>query len=402
LISGKVCASAPIRPSGAALFVAGRLGNCTKFGQSETMITFRCGRCAEPVRAIEAAVGKAVKCERCGHVNVCPPPPVTSTTGRPLRPSPVSAPPEPPPDTSGGRTLWVALGVLLFAGASWMAWTQFDAQGTSAAASGLSPAEALQQELLRQDIGKEGDPALGAMYQDISTQFFKGALPSMPVLWEPGLARVGQLAGQAFTLEGMFGHLGKQSLILLNPGLQGDQAALERALCHEMVHAFLWSRGDESTDHGEAFQAVLSGLSKAGAFEGILASEEERTSLRAWLDAESARLDAERKDLEQVGPDIERERAEVERAVADIDARVKEGNARGSGWPAQSEMEAVIARREAYNRRAAEANARTQQDRADLEHFNSEVARYNLMLVYPDGIDERARVAPKTAPARGQ
>src|SRR4029453_10098682 len=105
-------------------------------------------------------------------------------------------------------------------------------------------------------------------------------LSAMPVLWEPGLDRVGQLAAQAFTLEGMFGHVAKQSLILLNPNLQADQRALARALSHEMVHAYLFTTGDTTTNHGPAFQTVLQRLSSEGAFEGILASDQERESLR--------------------------------------------------------------------------------------------------------------------------
>ncbi|HUL74172.1 MAG TPA: SprT-like domain-containing protein [Vicinamibacterales bacterium] len=360
------------------------------------MVTFRCGKCAQPLKAVDAAVGKAVKCPRCGHINVCPPPAATPMTGRPVG-QPTGAE-EPPPDKS--RLIWIAAGVLLLAGASWMAWTTLDTSSASAETANLSPADALQQELLHQDIDKPGDPGLGAMAETISTQYFGGAVPSMPVMWEPGLARVGPLAGQGFTLEGMFGHIGRQAVILLNPALQTDQAALDRALCHEMVHAFLWSRGDNSTDHGESFQTVLASLSKAGAFEGVVATEQERASLRAWLDAESKRLDEEGKALAALGPDLEQEKANVERALADYDARVR--NASGGNLPSQAEMDAVMKLREEYNKRAAAANERTAQGRKDLEHFNEEVARYNLMLVYPDGIDESARVSPKAAPGRGQ
>jgi len=294
------------------------------------------------------------------------------------------------------RTLSIAVGIVVLAGASWMAWSQLDSPGATAAASSLSPADALQQELLKQDLGKPGDPALDAMYQDISTQYFKGALPSLPVMWEPGLARVGELTGESFTLEGMFGHVGKQALILLNPALQDDQAALERALCHEIVHAYLWSTGDTSTDHGPAFQAVLEGLSKAGAFEGIAASEAERTNLRAWLDTESARLDTEHREMDQVGQDLEHERVEVEKSMDDLNARISAASAEDRPGPSEAEIAEITARRDAYNQRVIEANDRTLQDSADLDHFNSEVARYNLMLVYPDGIETSARVAPKT------
>jgi hypothetical protein len=67
--------------------------------------------------------------------------------------------------------------------------------------------------------------------------------------------------------------------------------------------------------------------------------------LRAWLDEESARLDAER---------------------SAIDA-----------W-----------RSEVTPEQTAAFNERIERDRRDLVHFNAEVARYNLMIVYPDGLDE--------------
>jgi hypothetical protein len=123
---------------------------------------------------------------------------------------------------------------------------------------------------------------------------------------------------------------------------------------------------------------VLQRLSSEGAFEGILASDADRARLRAWLDAESQRLETERLELEQLGEDIQRERAEVENAPPDA-ARVN-----------------------AYNQRAIDGNARVERHRRELDHFNTEVARYNLMLVYPDGIDEQAMIKPKTAAGGGR
>jgi poly(3-hydroxybutyrate) depolymerase len=46
---------------------------------------------------------------------------------------------------------------------------------------------------------------------------------------------------------------------------------------------------------------------------------------------------------------------------------------------------------------AIDANTRSAHAQADRDHFNREVERYNLMLVYPDGIDQRAAVATLTA-----
>ncbi len=344
------------------------------------MITFRCGRCAQPAQAAASLAGRAVKCPKCGHLNICPPPTVSFLAAKPA--------PEPPARASGGgissRTIAIAAGVLLFGLTIWMAWTQFDTPGETVAKA-ASPAEALQQELLAQSLDKPGDPALEAMYKDINAKHFSGGLPSLHVMWEPGLARVGPLSGEQFTLEGMFGHRGKRAVILLNPELRDDQAALTRALCHEAVHAYLYSTDDAGPEHGPVFQTVLKRLSNENAFEGIVSTDQERTSLRAWLDEESKRLDAESKDMDTLGKEIEQKRVEVEQATAEF----------GAGGASEAKIALINKLRDAYNQAATEANSRNEQDRADLEHFNQEVARYNLMLVYPDGFDQSGRVSPK-------
>ncbi|MEO8071543.1 MAG: SprT-like domain-containing protein [Acidobacteriota bacterium] len=228
---------------------------------------------------------------------------------------------------------------------------------------------------------------LDELYQDISVRHFGAVLPAIPVLWEPDLARVGTLATPAFRLEGMFGHIGQHAAILLNPSLQGDKQALERALCHEMVHAYLYTAGDGTTGHGPAFQSVLRRLSAEAAFQGMPASDDERASLRRWLDAESARIGGERREMDSVGGDIERERHAVERALAKFNAGLTAPIVPGESGPSAADASALNARREAYNLRATSLNERLARDKADLAHFNDEVARYNLMLVYPDGVD---------------
>jgi SprT-like family len=302
------------------------------------------------------------------------------------------------PATAGSESGLVRLLVVavVLAFAAWGAWSWFGLSATSGGtAPAATPAEALQRELLRINAGRSGDPVLNTMYQSIDARHFAGALPDVSVRWEAGLARVGDLAARAFTLEGMFGHVGKRSVILLNPELRADRVALERALCHEMAHAYLYFAGDATTDHGPAFQAVLRRLSDEGAFEGILASDGERARLRAWLDAESTRLDTERQEMDRTGTDLERDRLDVERALLDLAGRADAAPAQGSGRPSEMEVAEVDSRRDAYNQRAADANARAARYRDDLNHFNTEVARYNLMLVYPDGIDELDLVTPK-------
>ena len=86
---------------------------------------------------------------------------------------------------------------------------------------------------------------------------------------------------------------------------------------------------------------------------------------------------------------IERERSEIERAFSDL-------NARGAAATA-AEVEALDARRNAYNDRALDANARGARDRADVAEFNRQVERYNLMITYPDGLDGVAALKPKPA-----
>jgi predicted SprT family Zn-dependent metalloprotease len=336
--------------------------------------------------------GRAVPCRRCHHVNVVPS----------ARVAPVAAALPPPPAASNSRAIWLAVGVAAFAVAGWAAWSAVGSRDANAAPAktAATPAEALQQELLRKNVGHPGDPILNQMYAEMSARYFSGALPALQVLWEPRLADVGKLAAQAFTLQGMFGHVGLHSVILLNPELQADRKAIARALSHEIVHAYLYATGDKRTDHGPAFQTVLRRLSTEGAFEGVVAGDEERRALRAWLEAESARLDFERGELERLGADLERERVEVQRGLEEFNGRVSVARAQGREGPAESESAAITARRDGYNQRAADANERAERDRADLEHFNREVARYNLMLVYPDGLDEGELLRPKAPVAR--
>ncbi len=361
------------------------------------MIHFRCGQCNGWIGAVGGDVGRLVNCRRCGHAN---------TVG--VRPgsdheTQWSDPGLTPPDRRlPVRTL---IGLVVVAGLALWAWAAGVGPGFDSLASTpgpLSAVEARQAEILKANAGRPADPDLQATFEAINVRHFAGALSRVIVRWDPALAEVGGLAGDTFTLEGMFGQAGGRSLILLNPALEGDPRAMLRALCHEMAHAYLFTTGDRTTTHGPAFKAVLHRLSSEGAFEGIEASPEERAALRAWLDAENARLDADRIDLDMLDRDIARERGELERDLADHNARVEAANTEGRSGPTAAEAQALDVRRQAFNQRVTEANRRLEDGRRALAHFNAEVKRYNLMLVYPDGLDDAPMVAPRTAgPAAG-
>jgi SprT-like family protein len=281
--------------------------------------------------------------------------------------------------------IWAAL-VLVACGSGWTAW-RGGLPFASAARRPLTPAEARQQELLDLNVDQPGDPDLGARFQRINAEHFSGSISAMPVRWEPALAEVGPLMGPEVTLQGMFGRVGRREVILLNPVVRDDPKALDRALCHEMVHAYLFATGEEHTAHGPAFQVVLQRLAAEHAFEGIAADPETRTALRAWLDTESARLDAERREMDSVDHAMKEEGAALNHQIETFNA--------SADRPA-ADAQVLDARREQFNQQIAELNQRLGRIRDDLARFNAEVARYNLMVSYPDGLDEAQTVKPKT------
>ena len=195
------------------------------------------------------------------------------------------------------RTLGALVAVLGLTVAGWVYLAQPVESASTLNAKSGSPAEIRQTAILRDNLDKPADAGLASLYAEINTKHFAGALPAMPVRWEPRLAEIGALAGRSFTLEGMFGRVGSGTVILLHPNLLPDIDALERALSHEMVHARLFFLGDTTTDHGPAFRAELKRLADEGAFAGIASTDDERAQLRAWLDAETIRIKSEREAL---------------------------------------------------------------------------------------------------------
>ena len=220
----------------------------------------------------------------------------------------------------------------------------------------VSPMKAKEREIFREHKGEPGNPELGQQYDLINASFFDGTLPTIPVIWESRLRDLGRLDRKRAVLQGATnGHL-----ILLNSDLMDDLEGLKRTLSHEMVHVYLINIGDTTEDHGPTFQAILRRLSEHGAFEGIFATEAEKARLRAALDFESARLDVERRELDRVTAELEDMRRDVRQGLVDSD------------W---------------FNRQVSDRNYRTQRLRLDVAAYNSANKRYELMMVYPDGLN---------------
>jgi hypothetical protein len=198
--------------------------------------------------------------------------------------------------------------------------------------STLPPADRMRHELLDRALEQPGDAELQALYESLNAKHFGNDLPPIPVRWEPRLADVDRLEAGAATMKGMFGTKGDRAAILLSPSVEDDPAALQRALAHEMVHAYMFRMGENTAEHGPSFQAVLRRLAMEGAFEGLPSAPQERAALRNWIDQEKARLATEDAALRQ-----------------------------------------------------SMDEARLDRVRADRERLNQEIARYNLMIVYPDG-----------------
>ena len=372
------------------------------------MINFRCMNveCGEVLHADERHRGRLVMCLRCGLPTECP----------------ISS------DTSSGRPslpVWfwplVGLGVVTLCGVGLsldfflgqttrrpqeVAGGQPQTNRTSlivppAKLEGTSPpasrADARGLEILRNNAGTVGDPELGREYRTVNERYFAGALPNIPVAWEPALEDVGPLIAEGFTLEGMWGFVGDRRFILLNPALSADRRRFERTLCHEMVHEYLFTVGDTASGHGPAFQQQLRRLSEEGAFEGIPASDAERASLRDWLGAESARLDSVGAELEETRGDLDRDSETLRRELDDLNARTASANGRGSGWPSDDEIKSFKSRQDLLRQRVADFNFAVERRNADRVHFNLEANRFNLMMSYPDGLDEESVVRPKSA-----
>jgi hypothetical protein len=223
-----------------------------------------------------------------------------------------------------------------------------------------SPAEAKEREITEEDAGKPGDPDLCKQYQDINEKHFGNQLPVIPVLWEPRLKEIGAPKAKGFIQEGLWAVHGDKCFILLNTHISGRSGEIRRALCHEMIHEYLFTIGDTKTNHGPAFQTELRRLLAEGAFRAILASENEKGDLRAWLEREQRRLDVESVALKELGANLDGEQSEIgsekealDRETYELNQRIIRANDQQSGWPTDDQIEAVKAKALLHNQRVA-------------------------------------------------
>jgi len=281
-------------------------------------------------------------------------------------------------------------------------------EGTSTGISTVqSPAEARESQIVKQDIGRPGDSELVEDYREVNAGYFGGKLPRIPVIWEPRLQEVGSLVAKGYILEGLA--YSDPELILLNPDNKGKRDQLRRVLCHEMVHVYLFTIGDMKTHHGPAFQAELHNLLLAGAFKGIWATDDQKSSLRSWLKSESRRLHAESVELkgrnsklDKAAEEIDEQRTSMEQGHLELNERIVLANEQGSGWPADEEIDSFKDKERAFSQRVADFNAKVAvfnqsvaDQRAGIKSYNYEARRYTLMVAYPDGLNEDSIIRPK-------
>lgn len=216
-------------------------------------------------------------------------------------------------------------------------------------------------ELMRLNETRASEPDLADAYAVINAQYFDNRLPPVRIRWEEGLDAIGPLIAENFRLEG----LTNGKVILLHPALERDQQQLRAVLCHEMVHVSL---RDEPHAHGPEFQSRLRSLAERGAFVGIVATDEERGTLKESIERTARRLAGELHELRQQQSRIEAE---------------------GPSLPRETLQDRVWD----FNRRVREHNEL-------VESFNRDVERYNLMVTYPDGLDrERLKTRGAVTPA---
>src|SRR5262249_12602142 len=210
-----------------------------------------------------------------------------------------------------------------------------------------APDQARSAQLFDRNRGMPSDPELAEEFERLNLDYFKNILPATSVRWESGLADLGPLIADHFTVLGLTGG----TIILINPLVERDADQRRRALCHEMTHMAVWK---QDTGHGPIFQDQLRHLAEQGAFKGIVASDEEKDAALATLRQKHAALEAEERALRD-------DRASLDRT-----------------------SQAAV---DAYN-------ARVRRQQEAVAEYNRLVEQYNLMVSYPDGL-ARERLNPR-------
>jgi hypothetical protein len=210
------------------------------------------------------------------------------------------------------------------------------------------PDESRSAQLFDRNRGMASDPDLATDYERLNLDYFKNILPrSASVRWESGLADLGPLIAENFSVLG----LTDGTMILMNPSIERDPDQRRRALCHEMVHMSVWR---EDSGHGPVFQNQLRHLAELGAFKGIVATDEEKDATLAALKQKRASLEAGERTLQT-------DREALDRS-------------------SQSEVDGF--------------NARLRQHQDAVAEYNRLIEHYNLMVSYPDGL-ARERLTPR-------
>jgi len=226
----------------------------------------------------------------------------------------------------------------------------------------VAPDQSRSDDLLRQNETRASEPELAEAYDTINARYFDSRLPPVRIRWEEQLEEIGALIADGFRLEG----LTNGKVILLHPRLEDDARQFKAVLCHEMVHVDLRGR---PAAHGPEFQARLRELADRGAFEGIVATDEEKQALKETVDRRSNRLSYELSELRQ-------QRSRLETDAPSLSPEVLQD-------------------------RTWEFNRRVRRHNEDAEAFNRMVEQYNLMITYPDGLDrERLTRRPTVADAK--
>ena len=202
-----------------------------------------------------------------------------------------------------------------------------------------SPDEARSAQLFERNHGMASDPDLANEYDDLNAGYFRNVLPPPRVRWEDGLADLGPLIAENFSVLGLTD--GEQ--ILINPAVRRDPDQRRRALVHEMVHVAVWR---QDTGHGAVFQEQLRQLAQMGAFKGIVATDAEKDAALAAIHQRRAAIEAEERALTSAHDAVD---ATSQAAVDDY-------------------------------------NARVHRHREAVAEYNHLVEQYNLMVAYPDGL----------------